>query len=80
MLIDLGSVYRTLKNLLVKELAEHGAGVVHTTAAPPDRVPDEDNTISIYLFHMVESPESKNFPPLTRRDHIGLVVAALGTI
>ena len=27
-----------------------------------------------------EQPASRNFPPLTRRDHIGLIVAAVGTL
>jgi uncharacterized protein DUF4255 len=80
MLIDLGAVYRTLKNLIVKELAQHGAGVVTTTAAPPDRVPDEDNTISIYLFHLMESPESKNFPPLRGSGPVPVQQAPMGLI
>src|SRR5262249_55988603 len=31
--------------------------------APPDR-PSQPNLVSVYLFHVIETPESKNFPPL----------------
>jgi hypothetical protein len=80
MLLDIGAVYRTLKSLIVKELAQHGATLVNTTAAPPDRVPDEDNTISIYLFHLIESPESKNFPPLRGGGAVPVQQAPMGLI
>jgi hypothetical protein len=62
MLTDLASVTRTLKELFQRELATQGATIV-ATAAPPDR-PSQNNLVSVYLFHVIESPESKNFAPL----------------
>src|SRR5258706_16099247 len=62
MLTDLASFTRTIKTLVERELALQSATVT-TTAAPPDR-PSENNLVSVYLFHVVETPESRNFEPL----------------
>jgi hypothetical protein len=61
MLTDMGAVTRTIKTLIEKEVALQGTTVT-TTAAPPDR-PSANNLVSVYLYHVIETPESRNFEP-----------------
>src|SRR5215468_11017925 len=63
-LLDLGAVTRTLKNLITQELVTNGlVPSINVTAAPPDPEQSQPNLVSIYLFHVVESPEFRNLPP-----------------
>jgi hypothetical protein len=64
MLTDLGSVTRTIKNLISQELLTNNlVPSLNVTAAPPDPAQSAPNFISVYLYHIVESPEFRNLPP-----------------
>src|SRR5262245_11287342 len=62
MATDLSTVTATLKNLINFVLAENGETTVSATAAPPDASASE-NLVSVYLYHVLESPEFKNLSP-----------------
>src|SRR5512141_2873189 len=67
MLTDLGGVTRTLKNLVEAglRLQEVPFGEFSISAAPPDQTFSSTAVVSVYLYHVIESPETKNLPPTT---------------
>ena len=62
---DIASVTRTLKTLIATELEFQGENIddIAVTAAPPDTAEGSRHTVSVYLFHVLESPEYKNLRP-----------------
>jgi len=64
-LTDLGGVTRTLKNLIEAGLRLQGVPTTdfEISAAPPDETFTGTAVVSAYLYHVIESPETKNLPP-----------------
>lgn len=63
---DLGDVTETLKKLAETGLTLYGAtDAFFVSAASPDSnfTSTNTNTVSVHLFHAIESPEFKNLPP-----------------
>src|SRR5689334_15103566 len=63
---DLGDVTETLKKLAETGLTLYGAtDAFFVSAASPDSTftSTNTNTVSVHLFHVIESPEFKNLPP-----------------
>src|SRR6187551_2619872 len=67
MITDLAGVTRTLKKLIEAGLRLQSVSTDDflITAAPPDETFTGTAVISAYLYHVVESPETKNLPPTT---------------
>jgi hypothetical protein len=67
MLTDLGGVTRTLKTLIDAGLRLQSVPPADfaISAAPPDQNFSGTAVVSAYLFHVIESPETKNLPPST---------------
>jgi hypothetical protein len=65
MLTDLAGVTRTLKNLVEAglRLQEVPLTEFSISAAPPDQTFSSTAVVSVYLYHVIESPETKNLPP-----------------
>jgi hypothetical protein len=62
MLTDLGGVTRTLQNLVDVGLRLQKITGTEISAAPPDQTFTADAVVSVYLYHVLESPEFKNAP------------------
>lgn len=78
---DLASVSRTLSNLIVTNLSPNFApGTVSVTFAPPDATGAANNLISAFLYHVVESPELKNAPPVSGTGPVPIQQAPMGLI
>src|SRR5262245_40918899 len=65
MLTDLAGVTRTLKKLIEAglRLQQVETTAFEISAAPPDEAFTGTAVISAYLYHVIESPETKNLPP-----------------
>lgn len=84
MLTNISSVTETLKKLIKNGLIFNGEpqSQFSVSAAPPDANFGTLSTrfISVYLFHVLESPEFKNYPPIGGTSRVPVQQAPLGMI
>ena len=81
MATDLASLSRTLRKLIVTSLTPTmfpATPVV--TFVPPDATGAANNLISAFLYHVVESPELKNAPPVSGTGPVPVQQAPMGLI
>ncbi|HVV50233.1 MAG TPA: Pvc16 family protein [Polyangia bacterium] len=79
MATDLGGVSRTLNALITQALAADGQAATVTYVAP-DVAVTMNNLVSVFLFHVVESPEFKNLPPVSGSGPVPIQQAPMGLI
>jgi hypothetical protein len=79
-LLDVSRVTRTLMKLVdttVTGSSAWPAGVtLSVTALPPDKLGD-GNSLSLYLYHVMEDPQFKNFPPPAGNSDVRFAPTAL---
>ena len=87
MLTHIGKVTETLKTLIDAELRANGAQNFSVSAAPPDGNLAGSRVISVYLFHVMESPDLKNLPAQggtgrvpSRHQPMGLILQYIVTV
>jgi hypothetical protein len=79
MATDLGGVSRTLNAVITQALAVDGQPAV-VTYAPPDLAMATNNLVSVFLFHVVESPDFRNLPPVSGTGPVPIQQAPMGLI
>ena len=78
---NLSDVTATLKKLVDVGLQRQSVADAFTVSAgPPDSTFVSTNTISVHLFHAIESPEFKNLPPAFGTGPVPVRLAPLGLI
>lgn len=78
---NLSDVTATLKKLVDVGLQLQSVADAYTVSAgPPDTTFAANNTISVHLFHAIESPEFKNLPPTFGTGPVPVRLAPLGLI
>ncbi|HEY7375572.1 MAG TPA: Pvc16 family protein [Polyangia bacterium] len=80
---DLGDATETLKKLVETGLTLYGAtDAFFVSAASPDSTftSTNTNTVSVHLFHVIESPEFKNLPPTFGTGPVPVRLAPMGLI
>src|SRR5262249_33905529 len=70
----------SIANLIRNELKNRYLTTVTTSAAAPDIIDKATNTVSIHLFHMVESPEFRNLDLPDNRRSIPIQGTAMGLV
>lgn len=86
MLTNIGHVTETLKTLISGVLNVNNVTNFQVTAAPPDAAGPADRIVSVYMFHVRESPDLKNLPPTAgsgsvpvRHEPMGLILQYIVT-
>jgi hypothetical protein len=78
---DISRVTISIGNLIRNELKNrYGIDGVITSAAPPDFLEKATKTVSIHLFHMVESPDFRNLELDDNRRAIPIQGTAMGLV
>jgi hypothetical protein len=78
---NLADVTETLKVLVDTGLQlQSVADAFQVTAASPDATFGVDTTVSVHLFHVIESPEFKNLPPKFGTGPVPVRLAPMGLI
>jgi hypothetical protein len=89
MLTNIGHVTETLKTLIEGVLVANGLDSADftVTGAPPDAAGPGERIVSVYMFHVLESPDLKNLPPTAgsgsvpiRHEPMGLILQYLVTV
>jgi hypothetical protein len=80
-LTNLADVTATLKVLVETGLhLQNVTDVFQVSAASPDATFGVDTTVSVHLFHVIESPEFKNLPPKFGTGPVPVRLAPMGLI
>ena len=78
---DISQVTSSIMTMIDNELEQrYGEPSVVVTAAAPDQIEGVANTVSVHLFHVIESPDFKNIQPASRSHRIPIQGSLMGLV